>query len=127
MPCFCRASREASAIHGFVKLLLDQNLSRRLLPVLEEAFPGSRHVVQLGTEQASDIAIWEYAAANDFVIATRDRDFLERSVLLGHPPKILQVRLGNCGVQAVADLFLRHRVVLGEFGVDPDKAYLLLP
>ena len=53
-----------------MKLLLDQNLSRRLLPVLEEAFPGSRHVVQLGMEQASDIAIWEYAAANDFVIET---------------------------------------------------------
>jgi hypothetical protein len=30
-------------------------------------------------------------------------------------------------VQAVADLLLKHRVVLGEFGVDPDKAYLLLP
>jgi predicted nuclease of predicted toxin-antitoxin system len=78
-------------------------------------------------EQASDIAIWEYADAKDFVIASRDRDFLERSVLLGHPPKILQIRLGNCGVRAVADLPLRHRVVLGEFGVDPDKAYLLLP
>lgn len=78
-------------------------------------------------EQASDIAIWEHAAANDFVIATRDRDFLERSVLLGQPPKILQIRLGNCGVQAVADLLLRRRVVLGQFGVDPDKAYLLLP
>jgi hypothetical protein len=37
-----------------MKLLLDENLSRRLVPFLQEAYPGSSQVVLLGLEQASD-------------------------------------------------------------------------
>jgi hypothetical protein len=37
-----------------MKLLLDENLSRRLVPFLQSDFPGSSHVALLGLEQASD-------------------------------------------------------------------------
>jgi predicted nuclease of predicted toxin-antitoxin system len=65
-----------------MKLLLDENLSRRLVPFLQSNFPGSSHVALLGLEQASDRAIWEYARDHDFVIVTRDADFSEMSALL---------------------------------------------
>jgi hypothetical protein len=40
-----------------VKLLLDENLSYRIIPSLQEAFPGSTQVVLAGLERADD---WLY-------------------------------------------------------------------
>lgn len=37
-----------------MKLLLDENISRRMLPILASAFPGSTHVVLEGLQQAGD-------------------------------------------------------------------------
>lgn len=58
-----------------MKLLLDENLSRKLVPFLQEDYPGSSHVVFLGLERQADRRIWDYAKANDFVIVTSDSDF----------------------------------------------------
>jgi len=45
-----------------VKLLLDENLSRRIVPALQTAFPDATQVLPLpGLEEANDRAIWEYA------------------------------------------------------------------
>ena len=41
-----------------MKLLLDQNLSHRLLSDLEDLFPNSLHVRLLGLAEADDLAIW---------------------------------------------------------------------
>ncbi len=46
-----------------MKLLLDENLSRRIVPYLQAAFPGSSQVALLGLESKSDSEIWQYAAA----------------------------------------------------------------
>jgi len=54
-----------------MKLLLDENLSRRLLPFLQHDYPGSDHVVMLGMESASDTQLWEKAKQDGFVIVTR--------------------------------------------------------
>ena len=62
-----------------MKLLLDENLSRRLIPFLLHDYPGSGHVVLTGLESASDRQIWEHARAHGFVIVTRDADFGEMS------------------------------------------------
>jgi len=40
-----------------MKLLLDENLSRRIIPFLQTAFPGSSQVALLGLEGASDSEI----------------------------------------------------------------------
>lgn len=41
-----------------MKLLLDENLSRRLLPFLQHDYPDSTQVVMLGLQVASDSEIW---------------------------------------------------------------------
>ena len=46
-----------------MKLLLDENLSRRLVPFLQHDFPGSSQVVLLGMESASDKEVWLRAKA----------------------------------------------------------------
>jgi len=50
-----------------MKLLLDENLSRRLVPFLQHDYPGSSQVVLLGLESASDAEVWQ--AAKDRVMS----------------------------------------------------------
>ncbi len=59
-----------------MKLLLDENLSRRIVSLIASHYPGSSQVTLLGLERASDTAIWAYARQHDFIIVTKDSDFL---------------------------------------------------
>jgi predicted nuclease of predicted toxin-antitoxin system len=87
-----------------VKLLLDENLSRRLVPLLQSDFPGSSQVALLGLERATDRSIWEYAKANGFVIVTSDSDFEELSLLLDAPPHVVRLQGGNLSSASVLAL-----------------------
>jgi hypothetical protein len=40
---------------------------------------------------ADDDAVWNYAKHNGLVIASKDNDFLLRSLLYGHPPKVVLI------------------------------------
>jgi hypothetical protein len=42
-----------------MKLLVDENLSRRLVPFLQHDYLDSAQVVLLGLESASDIVVWQ--------------------------------------------------------------------
>lgn len=78
-----------------IKLLLDENISRRLIPFLQEHYPGSSHVALLGLEQADDQTIWRYAKAHGYAIVTKDADYADMSVMLGLPPPVIWLRTGN--------------------------------
>lgn len=78
-----------------MKLLLDENLSRWLIPFLQADFPGSNQVALLGLEKTTDWEIWQFARNNDYVIVTKDSDFHELSILYGAPPKIVWLKTGN--------------------------------
>lgn len=78
-----------------MKLLLDENLSRRLVPFLVHDYPGTSQVTLLGMEQASDIALWQYAKQEGFVIVTRDADFQEIALVHGHPPSVIWLKTEN--------------------------------
>jgi predicted nuclease of predicted toxin-antitoxin system len=78
-----------------MKLLLDENLSRRLVPFLQHDYPDSSQVVLEGLQSASDMQLWEHAKARQFVIVTRDADFEEMSMILGQPPKIVWLKTLN--------------------------------
>ncbi len=71
-----------------MKLLLDQNISRRILAPLQEKYRGSDQVFLLGLQEADDQAIWNYAKQQNFTIVTKDSDFHELSLIFGSPPKI---------------------------------------
>ena len=81
-----------------MKLLFDENLSRRLVARLADLFPESSHVVLEGLLQNPDIVVWEYAKAREFAIVTADADFYELSTTFGPPPKVIwaaRVRLSH--------------------------------
>jgi len=109
-----------------LKLLYDQNLPPQLVRSLDDIYPDSRHVRDLGLQTASDEEIWESARDGGFAIVTKDDDFRQRSFLFGPPPKVVWVRLGNCTTAELqAVLRDRHTVVL-DFASDPDAALLIL-
>lgn len=78
-----------------MKLLLDENLSRRLVPALQADFPGTTQVALLGLERSSDIELWEFARLHGYVLVSKDEDFKDLQVLRGLPPKLIVLRLGN--------------------------------
>jgi len=110
-----------------MKLLFDQNLSPRLPRLLADIFPDSAHVRAFGMKEATGTVIWEHARANGYAIVSKDSDFQARSLLLGHPPKFIWLRVGNCPVKTIEDLLRRHSVTIHTFDLDPDKAHLMLP
>lgn len=109
-----------------MKLLFDQNLSHRLVAVLAADFPDSRHVRDFGMEDASDPEIWRHAAELGLVIVSKDTDFQQRAVLLGPPPQVVWIRLGNCSTSEVADHLRFHLRSILEFGEDPTASFLVL-
>jgi predicted nuclease of predicted toxin-antitoxin system len=58
-----------------VRLLLDENLSPRLLQLLADVYPASVQVRDVGLASATDEAVWEYARDHAFLIVTKDEDF----------------------------------------------------
>jgi predicted nuclease of predicted toxin-antitoxin system len=91
-----------------LKLLLDQNVSHRLLTSLIAPFPGSTHVRFLGLEAASDAEIWNHAQQNGFVIVTRDADFVDQFVWHGGPPSVVWLNCGNSSTASITALLLRN-------------------
>lgn len=109
-----------------MKLLFDQNPSHRLARALNDLFPGSLHVRDVGLRAADDPVVWNYARRHGFVIVSKDADFHQRSFVFGAPPKVVWVRLGNCSTADVERL-LRHRAqTIEAFGVDVELAFLSL-
>jgi len=78
-----------------MKLLLDENLSRRVVPFIQDSYPGSTQITLLDLEQADDKFIRKYAIDNHFVIVTKDADFYEMNMVYGQPPKIIWLKIGN--------------------------------
>lgn len=84
-----------------MKLLLDQNISPRLVYLLSDLYPDSLHVVNVGLDRALDKDVWNYAHQHDCIIVTKDVDFSEFSVLFGFPPKVIWIRRGNCSTNDI--------------------------
>ena len=109
-----------------MKLLFDQNLSPKLVGRLAGWFPGSMHVITIGMDAAPDPILWAYAAANDFTIVSKDVDFQQRALTLGHPPKVLWIFLGNCPTSTVASLLRARYADIPAFEADPNASLLAL-
>lgn len=109
-----------------MKLLFDENLAARLVDDLANVFPDSAHVTTLGLGGKSDRLIWTRAAADGFVLVTKDEDFHRLSVLLGPPPKVIWIRLGNCTTEDVARLLRFRTDDVKAFIKKEDAAFLEL-
>jgi len=109
-----------------MKLFFDQNLSSDLVRRLSDLFPESSHVKSLGMMTADDDAIWTYARRNGLTIVSKDSDFQQRSMVLGAPPKVVWLRVGNCPTSRIEKLLRDHSVELHTFEVDALQSLLIL-
>jgi predicted nuclease of predicted toxin-antitoxin system len=109
-----------------VALLLDENLSHRVVRRVESSFPGSAHVRAVGLLGSSDDDIWSYAATRGLIVVTKDDDFRQRSFLRGAPPKVIWLVLANVSYSVVVDLLLSRRSDIERFAVDVENALLVL-
>ena len=107
-----------------MRLLFDQNLSFKLCGQLEDLFPGSIQVAQIGMATANDIEIWDYAKANGFVVVSLDSDFADLAAHFGPPPKVIWLRLGNMPTAVVERTLRAHVVALTAFEADGASACL---
>lgn len=92
-----------------MKLILDQNISRRLVALLQADYPGSTQTALVGLETATDSEIWQFAKTNDFVIVTKDSDFEEISVIKGTPPRVIWIRTGNVQNHALLNILIKNK------------------
>ena len=94
-----------------MKLLLDANVSWRLLPILEEHFGECIHVDNISELEfpEKDMKIWQYAKDNEYTIVTQDNDINDLISVRGFPPKIIWLRTGNCSRKFIADLLIRSK------------------
>jgi predicted nuclease of predicted toxin-antitoxin system len=102
-----------------VSLLFDQNLSRRLPALLAVDFPGSQQVIAAGLATADDRAVWAYAAAHGLAVVSKDADFARFSALLGPPPKVIWLRIGNGPTRSVVALLQARAADVRAFLADP--------
>ena len=109
-----------------MKLLLDENISRRLLPLLADAYPGSTHVDLQGLQQAGDVEVWQFAKDQAFVVVSKDDDFTALSSLRGRPPCLIKLSMGNCDNEQVLQILLARRSQIEAQFTDPEVAMVEL-
>jgi predicted nuclease of predicted toxin-antitoxin system len=104
-----------------MKLLLDENLSRRVVPFIQDSYPGSTQVALIGMEQAGDKIIRQYAIDNGFVMTTKDADFYEMNLVYGQPPKIIWLKMGNQSKAATIKTLLENQLTIERVLILDDK------
>lgn len=107
-----------------MKLLLDNNLSPKLVPQLANLYPDSNHVALMDLGSANDLTVWEKARFNDFCLVTKDSDFNELLAKNGFPPKIIWIRIGNCTTKKIAELLQIHHEKILQFNQDMQAGLL---
>lgn len=110
-----------------MKLLLDQNLSRYLLTSICEIWPDSSHVALIGMNTASDKEIWAFAARNQYIILSKDNDFVQMATFFGAPPKVILLSIGNASTDDIKHCLLMHKKIINEFCNNLEEALLIIP
>jgi predicted nuclease of predicted toxin-antitoxin system len=107
-----------------MKLLFDENLSPKMVMVLADVFPDSAHVDRIGLGGGSDDDVWCYAKENSFMIVSKDSDFYEKSILYGHPPKVILIKRGNCNNRQIQLILRNKKEVITEFYQNDDVSFI---
>ena len=109
-----------------MKLLFDENLSRKLVVRLAELYPGSAHVVEFDWLQSPDRDIWELAKAENLVIVSTDSDFYELATTIGPPPKVIWLRRWAHPTDDAERILRREAIRITQFSADPELGVLIL-
>ncbi len=101
-----------------MKLLLDQNISFRIAKKIQDIYPGSRQVRELGLENSKDSFIYTYAKQNEYCIVTFDADFYDLGLVKGSSPKVIWLRIGNTSTQNIEKVLRNNFELIKTFLTD---------
>jgi len=108
-----------------MKILIDANLSWRLVKMLNDIFPNIIHVERTGLPiPAEDTRIWDWAGDNSYIIVTNDEDFVNLSIQRGFPPKVVLLRLGNQSTDNIARVLIKHATEIDYLDKEPTSGIL---
>ncbi len=80
----------------------------------------------IGLESADDMVVWEYARDRNLMIVSKDADFRQLSFALGHPPKVIWIRRGNCSTSEIESILRERHNDLLAFYEDDAGAFFAL-
>lgn len=104
-----------------MKLLVDRNISFRLLALLGVAFSEIEHVKNLELTDRDDAEIFLFARENGFdAVVTLDSDFYHILQRLNAPPKVIWVRTGNISTGFLARLLQSRQSQIQQFLESPE-------
>lgn len=98
-----------------MKLLLDENISAKLVKTLVQDFPDSTHIDYLKMQGSTDSSIWDYAKQEGYTIVSKDNDFRQRIFLFGAPPKVIWLSVGNGGTEVINELLHSNIKIIQTF------------
>ncbi|WP_051786539.1 DUF5615 family PIN-like protein [Endozoicomonas numazuensis] len=96
-------------------LLLDENLSPKLVARINNTYPGSLHVLHSKLDNSPDIEIWCYAKKHQMTIVTKDKDFLHYATQYGYPPKLVYLTTGNVKLAVIESILVENEAIIKSF------------
>ena len=109
-----------------MKLLLDENVSDRIVQQIVDLFPDSTHIKAIGLKEADDNVVWAWAKKHGFTILSKDTDFYQRAIVFGSPPKFIWLRVGNCPTRLITTLLRSRHEVIRQFIASKTESLLVL-
>ena len=98
-----------------MKFLIDAQLPRRLVNVFQEAGYEAIHTLDLPEKNTTqDIEINRISMEQDYIVVTKDKDFLNSFLLVNEPKKLLLVTTGNIRNSDLINLFQNNLVEIIE-------------
>jgi len=89
-----------------VKILVDAQLPRRLCFLLISKGYEAVHTLDLPKGNSTpDSELISFADLNNYIVVTKDNDFLDNFLLYGNPKKMIIVTTGNINNNALIRLF----------------------
>lgn len=107
-----------------MKLLFDESLSPRLVPLLNDLFPESESALRNGLAGNGDRRILEYTAAHDFVLVSTDSDF-ERLLKQFPAAKVVILRSCDYPTEIAAGMLRRNAIRIAELRASQDQLMIL--
>ena len=109
-----------------MRILLDQNLSPKLIQALDDALPGLESIYGHGLTGASDSAIFDWAGKSGFdAVLSTDHDFVQLVGRRGPPPKIVRIERCDFPSKIIEQLIRRELIRIHDF-LGSERSVLLL-
>jgi predicted nuclease of predicted toxin-antitoxin system len=70
--------------------------------------------------------VWQHAIRNNLILVTQDVDFVNLSLLRGHPPKVIWLRCGNQPSRVIEGILRSNAADIQAFAADPKTGFMEL-